>query len=509
LIEIKNSQLQEALNTKDKLLTVIAHDFKNPLSTLLGFAKLLREKITSRNLEDLQPNVTSIVNSADSIYSQMVEVLEWSVSKDDAVKFNPIDINIETVMKDVLSLINESASQKNILIETSYIFTRSAYVDPRMMSTILRNLIINSIKFTPHNGKILISVTEQKSCIEIILKDSGIGMSQDQIDRILSEKHLISEDYKSGFGLQICKTFINRNNGTFHISSQFEKGSSFMISIPKGKILENAIENKHEVIYNSFIEFEEEDNQRKMLVIDDNKEITDFLMEIFSDSFKVITASDGQDGLNKALQYLPEIILSDINMPIIDGKKLCQQLKANNLTNHIPIILISAQTLPHEQIDGLMHGADDYIAKPFNTNILKQKVHILLKNREILIEHLKQSINTNEKFKLPDSFDDKIIKEITSVIIENISNVDFKVDMLANLVGLSRSQLYRKTVSVLGESPNDYIKTLRLQQAIEMLKTGRYRISEIAYEVGFSDPGYFSSCFFEKYGIKPSEYSKK
>jgi len=140
--------------------------------------------------------------------------------------------------------------------------------------------------------------------------------------------------------------------------------------------------------------------------------------------------------------------------------------------------------------------------------VLKQKVYMLLRNREKLIEHVKQSLNTTDKFNLPDSFDDKIIKEITDVIIENISNVDFKVDMLADRVGLSRSQLYRKTISVLGQSPNDYIKSLRLQQAVEMLKTGRYRISEIAYEVGFSDPGYFSACFFEKYGIKPSDYGK-
>jgi AraC-like DNA-binding protein len=195
-------------------------------------------------------------------------------------------------------------------------------------------------------------------------------------------------------------------------------------------------------------------------------------------------------------------------MPEMDGKQLCRQLRSNSLTNHIPIILISAQSQPHEQIEGLQMGADDFIEKPFNANVLKQKVYMLLRNREKLIEHVKQSLNTTEKFNLPDSFDDKIIKEITDVIIENISNVDFKVDMLADRVGLSRSQLYRKTISVLGQSPNDYIKSLRLQQAVEMLKTGRYRISEIAYEVGFSDPGYFSSCFFEKYGIKPSDYGK-
>lgn len=508
VIEIKNSQLQEALNTKDKLLTVIAHDFKNPLSTLLMYANVVRDKILSNKSKDIITEINSIVNSAENIYSQMIEVLEWSVSKNDDVKYNPIDINVEIVIKDVLSLINETANQKNILIETFSNFYSNAYVDPRMMSTIMRNLIINSIKFTPKHGKISISIIEQKTCIDIILKDTGIGMNQDQINRILSDKTVISEDLRSGFGLQICKTFINRNNGTFSISSELEKGSTFTVSLPKGGKLEKPVEKIKEVVYNTFSEFEEEDNQRKMLVIDDNIEITNYLKDLFSESFNVIVAHDGKEGLDKALHSLPEIILSDINMPILDGKKLIQQLKSNSLTNHIPIIIISAQTSPFEQIDGLQHGADDFISKPFNANILKQKVHILLKNRELLIEHLKSSINNIDKFNLPDSFDDKIIKDITAVIIENINNVDFKVEMLAQRVGLSRSQLYRKTISVLGQSPNDYIKSLRLQQAIEMLKTGRYRISEIAYEVGFSDPGYFSSCFLEKYGIKPSDYGK-
>ena len=508
VIEIKNSQSQEALNTKNKLLTVIAHDFKNPLSTLIGFAKLLQDKIVSKKSSDLLPGIQSIVNSAQTIHNQMIEVLEWSVSKDDAVKYNPMDINIEILIKDTLSLIQDTASQKNILIEASFKITHTAFVDPRMMSAIIRNLVINSIKFTPRNGKVSITVTQHKASIEISVKDTGIGMSQEQIDRILSDTYMISEDYKSGFGLQLCKTFIKRNNGTLQITSEIDKGSNFIVQVPKGRPLEKPIEKKKEVVYEANIDFDEEDTQRKMLVIDDNEEITTYLRELFSDTFIVITARNGKEGMDKALLALPEIILTDINMPEMDGKQLCRQLRSNSLTNHIPIILISAQSQPHEQIEGLQMGADDFIEKPFNANVLKQKVYMLLRNREKLIEHVKQSLNTTEKFNLPDSFDDKIIKEITDVIIENISNVDFKVDMLADRVGLSRSQLYRKTISVLGQSPNDYIKSLRLQQAVEMLKTGRYRISEIAYEVGFSDPGYFSSCFFEKYGIKPSDYGK-
>jgi signal transduction histidine kinase len=258
VIEIKNSQLQEALNTKNKLLTVIAHDFKNPLSTLIGFAKLMQDKITAKKNSELLPNIQSIVNSAQTIHNQMIEVLEWSVSKNDAVKYNPMDINIEILIKDTLSLIQDTVAQKNILIEASFKITHAAFVDPRMMSAIIRNLVINSIKFTPRNGKVSILVSQQKTAIEITVKDTGIGMNQEQIDRILSDTYMISEDYKSGFGLQLCKTFIKRNNGTLHIISEVDNGSSFIVKVPKGGLLEKPIEKKKEVIYDSHVEFDEE-----------------------------------------------------------------------------------------------------------------------------------------------------------------------------------------------------------------------------------------------------------
>ncbi|MDA3882166.1 MAG: response regulator [Bacteroidales bacterium] len=509
LIGIKNEQLQEALNTKNKLITVIAHDFKNPLSTLLGFVKLLQEKIRKADFKELIPNITSVTKSTEAIYSQMVEVLDWSLSKDEAVMYNPEEVDLQEVADTVVSLISESLTHKNIQFSSEYHFESYAYVDPRMMSAIFRNLIINSIKFTPQNGHITLRIIEKAQKIEIQVQDTGIGMEQEVIDKILSENIVLSGSFQSGFGLQLCKTFIGSNKGKLAITSIPNKGSIFYITVPKGNKMEYAVTHKDtsEQLVSSDVEIE--DINRCMLVIDDNPEIVAYLKEIFSDSFTVFVAYDGSDGLEKALKTIPEIIISDIRMPGMDGKVLCQKIKSNHLTKHIPVILVSAQKLPQEQIEGFEHGADDYITKPFNVDILKQKVFALLKSREQLLSHFKEKMQTDDSFELPYSFEDKIIKDITNCVFDNLGNPDFKVDILAQVVGLSRSQLYRKMVSVVGQSPIEYIKTLRLQRSLEMLKTNKYRIAEIAYEVGFSDPGYFSSCFVERYGVKPSEYAKK
>ena len=508
VIEIKNNQLQDVLNIKDKLMTVIAHDFRSPLTTMQSYAKLLSDKIKSKGLIDLQSNIDAITISADTLQSQMTELLEWSVSKDNATNYKPMDVDLSIIMGDVLSLVNETVVHKKIVVDTKNTALSLAFVDSRMISTVFRNLIINSVKFTPQGGKLLIKISETDQWIEILIKDTGIGMNQNKIDELLSDKNLLSNDYHSGFGIQICKTFIKRNKGLLQISSEIGKGSEFTLSLPKGKAIQkiNRIDSAEiQEFRGTDIQTTDDHDHQSILIIDDNKELTGYLKEIFSDYFTVYEAYNGRDGLKLAQDILPNIILSDINMPLLDGKELCGQLKNNSLTNHIPVILISGKTLPQDQIDGLLKGAEDYIVKPFNISVLKQKVFSILKNREILASRYnKKTIAVD--FKLPESVEDKLIDEITKKIIANITNSNFDVEMLAKEVGMSRSQLYRKTKAVLGLSPIDYINTLKFQKSVEMLKTGKYRISEIAYELGFSDARYFSSSFAKRFGVPPSSF---
>ena len=292
-----------------------------------------------------------------------------------------------------------------------------------------------------------------------------------------------------------------------HIVSQLDRGSDFIVTLPKGKALDQGIHRN--TVSEHVIDVDIQFSNRMMLVIDDELDVTSYLKEIFSPNFTVLEAFNGHEGLKLAQQYLPEIILSDINMPYVDGKQLCAQLKSNSLTCHIPIILISGQALPQNQIDGFMYGADDYVVKPFNVSLLKQKVFSILKNRELVIQHYANKEEIQQSFDLPESIDDRIMKDMNKIIQENIVNPEFTVETLAAIVGMSRSQLYRKTKAVLGQSPIEYINNMKYQKAMEMIKTGKYRVSEVAYELGFSDARYFSSSFAKKFGGSPTSFNPR
>jgi len=507
VIELKNSQLQDALEMKDKLLTVIAHDFKNPLTSLQGMIKIIQGKVDQKGYTDIKKNVDSIASSSTKLMEQMLSILDWSLGNDKTIIHIPTDTNIANVVADVLTLVSESASRKSIAIKSSSKCKTTAWVDQRMITAVIRNVIINAIKYTEDNGKISVRILETETEVICEIEDTGNGMEQEYIDKIMSTTDLVAENYHTGFGLMICKAFILRNKGTLEIKSVINQGTIFRILLPKGNpIVKNDVEIKPEVVE---LELENANAELSMLIIDDNKDIIGYLGEEFADSYSVYGAYDGKKGLQLAHNIVPDIILCDVNMPNIDGLTFCRMIKSDTLTSHIPIILISAKTLQNDQVEGLQSGADDYITKPFDITILKQKVNSIILNRQILIKTFKSNISLPEKVELPVSYNDKIANDATALILANISNVDFSVDMLAKELHLSRSQLYRKFVSVLGQTPKEYILTLKFEKAIEMLKTKKYRVADIAYELGFTDSHYFSVCFTQRYGISPSNYFPK
>jgi len=506
VIELKNSQLQDALEMKDKLLTVIAHDFKNPLTSLQGMLKVIQKKVTDKGISEIQKNIDSVVVSSTKLMDQMLSILDWSLGNDKTIVHNPIDTNLENVVADVLTLVSESAARKSITITSKSVCKSTAWVDPRMVTAVIRNVVINSIKYTEDDGKIWVRILENEQDIICEVEDTGIGMEQEYIDKIMSTTDLVAENYQTGFGIMICKNFITRNKGRLEIASTINKGTTFRIILPKGNpITIKATVKPVEVE----LTIEKANAELSMLIIDDNKDIIGFLGEEFADNYSVYGAYNGKKGLQIAHNVVPDIILCDVNMPIIDGLTFCKMIKSDSLTSHIPIILISAKSLQIDQIEGLKSGADDYITKPFDIGILKQKVNTIITNRQILTNTYKVLKSTVEVGNLPESYSDKITNEATALILANLNNANFSVDELAKQLCLSRSQLYRKFVSVIGQTPKEYILTIKFQKAIEMLKTKKYRIADIAYELGFTDSHYFSICFTQRFGVSPTNYFPK
>lgn len=517
VIEMKNDQLEEALNAKDWLIGIIAHDFKNPLFSILSLSSQLKNNLERMPMDKIVQNVDSVYSATAKLKEQMMAVLDWAQGQIQEVNYLPVEINIETIIDDAILLVRESSKQKNISIAVQYAFQANAFVDPRMVSTVMRNLLINAIKFTPHGGRISILVQEYDSGIEVNVIDTGVGMDKNLILNLFNKETAASatasrHEEGIGLGLQICKKYIEKNSGTISVTSKEGEGTVFTVTVPKGK---SEATRKHapalsaakdEAAVIEGISFEK-NTALTVLVIDDDPEIALVIQNVLEPYYTVMTASDGNAGLQLARNMVPNLIISDLNMPNIDGMELCRLLKNDAMTNHVPIILITSFSANGLEVDAYMNGADDFVEKPFDRIALLYKVKLFLDSTAKDPQPVKSP--DAEQFILPESADDAIVRRIMELLNQNLNDAHFDVDSIASSIGLSRTQLWRKTKSTLDKTPGELIRDMRMKKAAEMLKTGKYRVSEVAYSVGYNDPRVFMRNFANEFGMSPSEFQKK
>lgn len=512
VMEMKNEELTEALSTKDKLIGVISHDFKNPLNVLLGIMGLIKNENSDK--EKMSRYIESAEKSVKKLVAQMTTVLEWAQGNLLNIKNKPVDVNLESLIIDTIQLLHGSAQQKNINIETQTDISYCAYTDPRMMNTVFRNLLHNAIKFTPEGGNVIITINEDDTMLEVSFVDTGIGMPQQKLDELFTTFNPENISYGTnaekgtGLGLNICKTFVEKNSGVIHAKSEEGKGSVFTVSLPKGKTKVSKVILPSS--QNNFIIPEDNvssESQHTILLIDDNEELVAILQNSLRQNYKIIKAYEGKAGLHLAQNMVPDIIISDIYMPKMTGFEVCKQIKADSITCHIPVILISSEKRENVEEECYKSGANDFLEKPFETSILKYKVNSLLSTISTI-----SKTNANKEsqiFDLPDSADDIILKKIIELVNENIQDPNYDIDTIATKIGLSRTQLWRKIKASLNMTPSELIRELRMKKAEEMLVTGKYRVSDVAYYVGYNDPKVFQRNFSKIYNMTPSEYLKK
>jgi len=512
-IEQQNRKLDETLNLKDRIMSIIAHDLRNPITAIVGNLSLLTNPNRQYDEEERDKKVQQTFKSAKNLQDQMENLLEWARIQNNTILFSPSDYYLDALTKESVTLLQNLLSEKGIEVTIQNNTNNSAHIDQRMVSSIIRNLLSNAIKFTPQGGKINIRISDEQESILWSIQDNGIGMDEEQIRKLSQENHLSStfgtnNEKGSGLGLMICHEFIIQNNGHWEITSQKGEGTTFTIHFPKGELKqqEESANTTHTITPD--MEKSSANKQYKLLIVDDNEEIRTYLNELFSDWYDVRCASNGASALEIATAEIPDIIISDIVMPEMDGKTLCHHIKNEPLTQHIPVILLTTEASIDNQIDGINYGADDYVTKPFNENILKAKVSTLLKNKELQREHIRKNILCTPKIEIPESQENAFLRKINQTISDNISDSNLSVEFLAEQTALSRVQLFRKFKAITGCSPSEYIKAIRLQHAADILASGKHNIADVAYNVGFSDPKYFSNCFSEKYGMTPSQYVK-
>jgi signal transduction histidine kinase/DNA-binding response OmpR family regulator len=547
-------KLQEIDKLKTNFFTNVSHEFKTPLTLILGLTKNILE---SSDREKVKQDAEIVLKNAKKINLLANQLLELSKIEAGQVKLKVAFQDVVTNIKDTISAFQPFAESKNISFELNSpaeeIFL---YYDRDKIDKIFGNLISNAIKFTPQNGKVDITVSTKRlplnsitkhpvnkgsrelkdEFLEIAVSDSGIGISKENLNRIFDRffrvGSVIPGGYEgTGIGLSFAKELIELHKGKLSVESKEGEGSTFRItlSMNKGHYASNEIVKKGSVesikgqeISEEIIEGEdistknnrEVENSIKLLsksdkpvilIIEDNPDVRKYIAGTLENEYRMIEAEDGREGLNSAFQEIPDLIISDIMMPYIDGIKLCKELKKDMRTSHIPLILLTARSAVSDKVEGFKTGADDYIIKPFDESELKARIGNLLRQRKRLHEHFRTLGFFIEEETITPA-DQKFIQLTTSLINQHIADTGYSVEMLASDLAVSRSLLHKKLMALIGESPSDLIRRMRLNKALKLIEQKSGNISEIALEVGFNNPSYFANCFQKQFGFSPSRY---
>ncbi len=543
--EIENDKIQEIYESKLVFFTNLSHEFRTPLSLILDpFQSLmLQEEFYNKN-KDLFDIIKNNVNRLRKLIDQIMDFRKFEYGK----------LSLKIIQGDIVSTISTISASfihhsklKNVYYDIKLPDKPiSMFYDPDSIEKILYNLLSNAFKSVTSGGNVSISVNEfnnrEKTFrrrnykqisgektnmsftnhIYIKVKDNGTGISNKNLEHIFTRFYQgDSVESGTGIGLYMVKQFTEMHFGSIFIKSKIGKGTSFVIVLPKNDDLyHDTLRDKKSVVSNlankktdSILVTEEvllpiTEKRYTVVVVEDNDELRMYLKKILGDHYNVFTANNGLEGLDLINEESPDIIISDIVMPEIDGSELCKRIKENFETSHIPVILLTARAFDNQIIEGINLGADAYITKPFNKEILIAKINNLIKNREKL-----RLIFQNSKILEPSkvtvtSIDEKLIMKLKELVEDNIQNTELTLDMLATEVGISRAQLFRKVKALTGLTPNNFIKSIRLKYAAQLLDDEKFQITEVAFLSGFAEASYFSRCFKETFGCSPKAYKK-
>ena len=400
-------------------------------------------------------------------------------------------------------------------------------LDVEKIERVFFNLVSNAFKYSPDKSSIKVSYSIDGSNLVIKVADTGIGISKEDLASIFDSFYQVDRvrPRGSGIGLSLAKAFVELHGGSIIVESELNKGSVFTVSLPIRHVSKE-VEKVESGIREEDVEAELEDIEAEinieedkplLLIIDDNKDIREMIGSLMHEEYNVISAADGKDGIRKAGKYVPDIIICDVMMPGIDGMETCGRLKSEEVTSHIPVLMLTACAMDEQRVQGFESGADGYISKPFSLAVLKSQVASLISNRR-RIKNIYEKSGTAGVLR-PDS--DKVVPKNAGVIDadfynrflevfeKEMGNPDINVESLASSLGYERTQLYRKLKAITNYSPVELMRNLRLKKAKKLLITTEKSISEISYEVGFSTPAYFTKCFREQYGKTPSEIREK
>ena len=527
LRQVEFHKLKELDQLKSRFFADISHEFRTPLTLILGPTDhLLAEKPDPEHAK--QYNM--IKRNAQRLLRLINQLLDLSKLEAGKMKLETQYGDILPLLKGIIHPFESLVQNKNIELSFNT-DVKNAYLDfdRDKIEKILYNLISNAVKFTPAGGKIMIEVrkNESEKLLQIDVNDTGAGIAKDQLTHVFDRFYQGSEAARSGetgsgIGLALVKELVELHQGHIKVNSIEGQGTTFSILLPIGTKRPTTEEifpakNDDQIFFPeeitpdsvvTMIEEVELTAENTLLLVEDNPDMRAFIRDTLVGSYHIIEAVDGQDGVEKAYKYIPDIIISDVMMPRKDGLQLCEELKHDERTSHIPIILLTAKADIESRLAGLERGADDYLAKPFNRDELLIRSRNLLDLRKRLWERYSTLHPTVPAESKDVQIEDAFLQKIRAIIEDQLSDTELEIEQLSRLVGMSRSQMFRKIKALTGQSPSLYIRSIRLHRAKELLQTTEMNVSEVAYTVGFSTPTYFSDAYLEAYGIRPSQVKK-
>lgn len=503
---------------KTKFFTNVSHEFRTPLSLIISPLEKLSEQVVDpaqqRHIDLIQKNARRLLN----LVNQLLDFRKMEVQD---IRFHPSEGDIIRFVRETVYSFADLSEKKNIrLTFESNTSSLEAIFDHDKVEKILFNLLSNAFKFTMGSGEILVIVevndASENSIVQIIVKDSGIGIPAEKHEQIF-ERFFQNDlpdslmNQGSGIGLAITKEFVRIHGGTIRVESEVGKGSSFIVVLPLKKLVHAVRETISEPV-NPVFDTQDDDVQGSgdkplILLIEDNDDFRFYLKDNLKLSYAVIEAANGEEGWKKAILEYPDLIVTDVMMPGMNGIELCKKIKSDQRVSHIPVILLTARSGEEQRLEGFEVGADDYIPKPFSFPLLESRIRNLISLRKDLHALFAKKNGVKASEIQVTSLDEQFIRRVVQAIENNVSNSDLTVVDLSHELGVSRAQFFRKVQELTGKSPLELIRTIRLQYAAQLLEKSQLSVSEVAYRVGFNNPKYFARHFKELYHVLPSAYA--
>ncbi|MBR6990194.1 MAG: substrate-binding domain-containing protein [Bacteroidaceae bacterium] len=529
LVEL-SKQLEDATRAKLAFFTNVSHDFRTPLTLIADPVNQLKE---SKNLNEDEQFLMNIIQKNVTVLLRLVnQTLDFRKFESGKLTLHLSEFNIAEKVRNWSEAFDTLAERRHINFTVEVKESESPYLmvaDSEKMERSLYNLLSNAFKFTPENGKIKVLLSnflkDGQLWMELVVKDTGVGMSSEHVKHIFENFYQVDVHHAgSGIGLALVKAFAEMHKGSVQVESRQSVGTTFTIQLPmrqEGEVevdlqrnlamdtlKEGALMEADQESLKTYLPELERTEKEVVLIIDDNQDVRDYVKMLLGEEYLVIEAANGKEGLKMALKYVPDAIICDVMMPIMNGMECCRHLKSEPQTSHIPVMMLTAYAMDEQKIEGYECGADSYISKPFSAQLLKVRLRNLLENHLRLKNFFTDGSSTAEKEEI-NSMEQDFVDKLRSLINNNLRNSKLNIDDLSDEMGFSRVQFYRKTKSLTGYAPNELVRITRLKLSRKLLTTTDKNISEIAYEVGFSSPSYFSKCYKDYFGESPLDIQKK